>query len=199
MNASNNRLRGALALVALLNLGYFFVEFFVALGIGSASLLADSADFFEDAAVNFLILVALGWAAALRARVGLALSVILLLPAFAFVWTLWRKLAAPVPPQALELTLTGAGALIINVFCAFWLARWRHHKSSLTRAAFLSARNDALANFGIIAAGLVTHFMWRSMWPDIIVGLAIAAVNIDAARAVWTAARSEQAGVSAQT
>lgn len=188
----------AIVLVALLNLAYFFVEFLVAVRIGSASLLADSADFFEDAAVNFLIFAALGWAPVLRARVGMALSAILLLPAIAFVWTLWQKFAAPVPPEALSLTATGAGALIVNLFCAFWLARWRDHGGSLTRAAFLSARNDAVANIGIIGAGLVTQFLWRSIWPDLIVGLAIAAMNIDAARAVWRAARAEHQGVSAQ-
>jgi len=192
MSQPSTGLRSAVALVALLNLSYFAIEFLVAVRIGSASLLADSADFFEDAAVNFLIFAALGWAAATRARVGMVLSAILLLPALAFAWTLWQKFAAPVPPEALTLTATGTGALIVNVFCAFWLARWRDHGGSLTRAAFLSARNDAVANVGIIGAGLVTHSLWRSIWPDIIVGLAIAAMNIDAARTVWTAARDEE-------
>jgi len=67
---------------------------------------------------------------------------------------------------------------------------------SLTRAAFLSARNDALANVAIVAAGLVTAFLWRSAWPDLIVGLAIAAMNADAARDVWAAARVEHRAVS---
>ncbi|MCZ8088086.1 MAG: hypothetical protein ACK5WW_03445 [Brevundimonas sp.] len=61
----------------------------------------------------------------------------------------------------------------------------------MTRAAVLSARNDALANIAIIGAGLVTAFVWRSAWPDLIVGLAIAALNADAAREVWEAARQE--------
>nr|WP_272877223.1 cation transporter [Neoroseomonas eburnea] len=47
----------------MLNLGYLGVEFAVALSIGSVSLLADSVDFLEDAAVNFLIFAALGWSA----------------------------------------------------------------------------------------------------------------------------------------
>ena len=47
--------------VAVLNLGYFGVEFTVALAIGSVSLFADSVDFLEDASVNLLILAALGW------------------------------------------------------------------------------------------------------------------------------------------
>ena len=73
------------------------------------------------------------------------------------------------------------------------LARHRAHGGSLTRAAFLSARNDALANVAIIVAGLVTAFLWRSAWPHLIVGLGIAAMNADAAREVWTAAREEHA------
>ena len=68
---------------------------------------------------------------------------------------------------------------------------YRHHSGSLTRAAFLSARNDALANVAIIVAGLVTAVAWHSAWPDLIVGLAIAAMNADAAREVWSAAREE--------
>lgn len=189
MNA-NDPLRRAVGLVALLNLAYFGVEFTVALSIHSASLLADSADFFEDAAVNVLILTALGWSARRRAKVGMALSAILLLPAIAFLWTLWRKVDAPVAPDALKLTVTGAGAMVVNLICAFALARHRREGGSLTKAAFLSARNDVLANVGIIAAGAVT-LLWSSIWPDILVGLAIAVMNLDAARAVWTAARDE--------
>jgi Co/Zn/Cd efflux system component len=71
------------------------------------------------------------------------------------------------------------------------LARYRHHGGSLTKAAFLSARNDALANIAIVAAGLITAFLWRSAWPDLIVGLAIAVMNADAAREGWAAARTE--------
>jgi Co/Zn/Cd efflux system component len=82
------------------------------------------------------------------------------------------------------------GAIVVNLSCAFLLARFRHHSGSLTRAAFLSARNDAYANIGIISAGLVT-IINSSIWPDIVVGLAIAWMNLDAAREVWTAARDE--------
>jgi Co/Zn/Cd efflux system component len=86
--------------------------------------------------------------------------------------------------------LAGAGALVINMSCALMLARHRHHGGSLTKAAFLSARNDALANVAIIAAGLVTVFV-PSAWPDLVVGLGIAVMNADAAREVWQAAREE--------
>ena len=180
-----------MGLVALLNLGYFGVEFAVAVAIGSVSLFADSVDFLEDASVNLLIAVALGWTARSRARLGMALAGILLVPGIATLWTAWEKINAPLAPEPLPLSLAGLGALAVNLSCAFMLASYRHHSGSLTRAAFLSARNDALANIAIIAAGLVTAFVWRSAWPDLLVGLGIAALNSDAAREVWTAAREE--------
>lgn len=187
----SSAVRRVVAIVALANLAYFGVEFAVALKIGSVSLFADSVDFLEDAAVNFLIVVALGWSVRSRARVGMALAAILLVPALATIWMAWQKFTVPVAPEPLALSLTGLGALVVNLSCAFLLARFRHHSGSLTKAAFLSARNDAIANVAIIGAGLVTAFLWRSAWPDLIVGLGIAVMNADAAREVWTAAREE--------
>lgn len=183
-------LRQTVLTVAALNLLYFGVEFTAALRVGSVSLLADSADFLEDAAVNTLVFFALAWTAAQRARVGKVLAGFLVIPAAAFLWTLVAKVADPVPPEPLALTLVGLGALAVNLTAALLLARHRRDSGSLTRAAFLSARNDALANVGIIAAGLVTA-IHPSIWPDILVGLAIAAMNLDAAHEVWKAANDD--------
>jgi Co/Zn/Cd efflux system component len=184
-------LRRAVLVVALLNLGYFGVEFAVATAIGSVSLFADSIDFLEDASINLLILVALGWSASRRALLGKVLAAILLVPGLATLWTAWGKLSMPLPPDPVPLTLTGTGALLVNLTCALILTRYRHHSGSLTRAAFLSARNDTFANVAIIATGFVTAAT-QSPWPDLVVGLAIAAINADAAREVYAAARKEQ-------
>jgi len=189
-------LRRAVRVVAVLNLGYFAIEFAVAVTIGAVSLFADSIDFLEDASVNLLIAVALGWTQRSRARLGMALAGILMVPGLATIWTAWEKLHDASVAAAIPLTATGLGALVVNLSCAFLLAHYRHHSGSLTRAAFLSARNDALANVAIIAAGVVTALLWHSVWPDLIVGIGIAALNADAARAVWTAAREEHAAVA---
>ena len=193
---TDDALRRTFRLVVLLNIAYFGIEFAVAVAIGSVSLFADSIDFLEDSSINFLIIVALGWTARNRARVGMALAGILLVPGLATLWTAWQKFNIPAPPEPVALTLTGLGALAVNLFCALTLARHRHHSGSLTRAAFLSARNDTLANVAIIAAGLVTAFLWQSAWPDLIVGLGIAAMNADAAREVWEAARDEHRAIA---
>lgn len=197
--SAHGGLRGVVLLVAILNLSYFGVEFAVALRIGSVSLFADSVDFLEDASVNLLILAALGWSARGRARVGMGLALVLLIPGVATLWTAWTKFNVPIAPAPLPLALTALGALAVNLSCAFMLTRYRHHSGSLTRAAFLSARNDAIANVAIIAAGLVTAALWRSAWPDLIVGVAIALMNMDAAKEVWTAARKETRGPTTRT
>jgi Co/Zn/Cd efflux system component len=189
----DRRLRGAVAIVALLNLSYFGIEFAVALAIASVSLFADSIDFLEDAAINLLIFVALGWSAKKRAFVGMTMAGILLLPGLATVWTAWEKLSLPLAPAPIALSLTGLGALVVNLGCAVILARVRHHGGSLGRAAFLSARNDVLANIAIVAAGLLT-LATPSLWPDLIVGIGIFLMNLDAAREVFAAAKAEHSG-----
>lgn len=189
-------LRRAVILVALLNLVYFGIEFSVALAIGSVSLFADSVDFLEDASVNLLIALALGWSIANRARLGMALAGILLVPGLATLWAAYEKFMTLAPPAPLPLTATGLGALAVNLTCALILTRFREHKGSLTRAAFLSARNDAIANIAIIAAGLVTAATSSGI-PDLVVGLGIAWMNADAAHEVWSAARQEHAAARA--
>ena len=160
------------------------------------SLFADSIDFLEDASVNFLILVALRWSAGARARIGMVLAGILLVPALATIWwTAWQKFALPVPPAPLPMTLTGLGALAVNLTCALILARFRHHGGNLSHAAFLSARNDAFANIAIMGAAGVA-LLFPSAWPDLIVGIGIAVLNADAARAVFRAARAEHLSAS---
>ena len=187
-------LRKTVATVGALNLGYFGIEFAVALAIGSVALFADSVDFLEDASINLLIFFGLGWSARRRAKLGMVLAAILLVPGLATVWTAWTNFSAAHVPAPIPLTLAGLGALAVNFSCAAMLSRYRDRGGSLTRAAFLSARNDVLANVAIVAAGALTAIT-GSPWPDLITGLAIAAVNADAAHEVFEAAREEHAGI----
>ncbi|HVF16425.1 MAG TPA: hypothetical protein VNA21_05920, partial [Steroidobacteraceae bacterium] len=125
VQAPDPALRRVVLLVALLNVAYFGVEFGVALAIGSVALFADSIDFLEDASINVLIAIALGWSAKRRARLGMVLAGILLVPGVAALWTAWEKFLAPTPPAPLPLTLAGCGALLVNLVCAALLARFR--------------------------------------------------------------------------
>ena len=176
-------------IVALANLAYFFVEFGVAQAIGSVSLFADSIDFLEDASVNGIILLALGWGVMWRRRVGMLLATLLLVPGVTTAWTALQKFGdlASVP-EPTSLTWTGIGAMLVNFGCAWLLVRYRSHGSGLMKAAFLSARNDVLANIAIVIAGGLT-FVTMSAWPDLVVGIGILVLNAGAAYEVWQEAR----------
>ena len=184
-------LRKTVSIVAILNLAYFFVEFSVANKILSVSLFADSIDFLEDTAVNILILLAFGWSIKARANLGYLFSTLLLIPGIAVLWSAWQKFLNPSTPESFTLGLTGFGALIINLTCAIMLAKFRKESESLVKAAYFSARNDALANVAIIVASVVSIF-WTSGWPDLIVGLGILLLNLDSAKEVLEAARKEK-------
>lgn len=188
MNAS---LKKAVLLVAWLNFGYFFIESVVALSILSVSLMADAIDFLEDAFVNGLIVLALSWSLARQAQLAKILAALILLPSLVTLYLAVMQLIYPQVPEAFSLTLTGLGALAVNLLCAYVLYQFKTGKNSLTLAAFYSARNDAIANIGIIVAGLVT-LVWLSPWPDLLVGMIIFYMNLDAARAVYMAAKREE-------
>ena len=188
------KIRRAVLIVALLNLAYFFVEFAGAVAIGSASLFADSADFLEDTAINLLVFFAVAWPAARRRTAGSVLAALILIPAVAAIVTVVTKIMNPVAPSPEGLTGIAVGALVVNVICAILLMQLRGEGSSLATGAWLAARNDALANLLIIAAGLLT-FVWETAWFDIVVGAIIAVINLSAAKEVWEASREEHDSV----
>ena len=180
----------AVLLVAVLNLLYFFIEFIAALNIRSVSLLADSIDFIEDASINFLIFFAISLTLAKKAKVSIILSIIMLLPGLTALWAIWQQVLYQEPPRPIELSLVAFGALIVNCLCTLILIRFKNFSGSLTRGAFLSARNDALANLAIIFTGIITYY-YSSIWPDIIVGIFIAYIRTESALEIYNRAMKE--------
>lgn len=190
------RLRRIVLVVALLNLSYFFVEFAVALVAGSVSLLADSVDFLEDTAINLLIFTALGWPLARRAAMGKAMAVIILGPATVAGWEAIHRFSNPTAPDVAPVVLASLGAIAINGTSAWLLVRVRHHGGSLSRAAFLSARNDVLVNVAIIVMAVVTYWT-DSGWPDLILGCFIMLLALHAAYEVWEVSEEERLAAKA--
>ena len=191
-----SRLRRVVLVVAGLNFAWFWVEAAVALAIGSVALFADSVDFLEDTSVNLLIAIALGWGARHRAVAGKVMAGILLVPAAAAVWQAVSKWGDPTPPEVRWLVLTAGSAAVVNGFCAWLLARFRRDGGSLSRAAYLSARNDVVVNLAIIAMGVVTA-VTQSGWPDLVLGLVIVVIGVHAAKEVWEVASEEHLAAKA--
>ena len=190
------QLRRVVLIVALLNFAYFFVEFSVALSAGSVSLLADSVDFLEDTAINLLIFVALGWPLARRAAMGKVMALAILGPTAVAGWKAVEQVADPRAPDVLPLVLASVGAIAVNGISAWLLVSVRHHGGSLSRAAYLSARNDVLVNVSIIAMGVVT-LRTDSAVPDLTLGTLIILLALHAAYEVWEASEEERLGAKA--
>lgn len=182
--------------VAALNVSYFFVEFAVALLAGSVSLLADSVDFLEDAAINLLIFVALGWPLARRAAMGKVMALVILGPAAIASWMAVQEFSDPSAPEVLPVVLASLGAIAVNGTSAWLLVSVRHHGGSLSRAAFLSARNDLLVNTFIIIMAIVTAWT-DSGRPDLILGCIIISLALRAAYEVWEVSEEERLAAKA--
>lgn len=189
-------LRRVVLTVAGLNFAWFWVEVVVALAIGSVALFADSIDFLEDTAINLMIALALGWGAANRAIAGKVMSGVLLVPAAAAIWQAVTKWGDPAPPDVGWLVATAGAAALVNGLCAWLLVRVRSDGGSLSRAAYLSARNDVLVNVAIIAMGVVTA-LTGSGWPDLVLGLGIVALGLHSAAEVWEVASEEHLAAKA--
>ena len=190
------RLRRVVLTVAGLNFAGFWLEAAVALAIGSVALFADSVDFLEDTAISLLIALALGWGARHRAIAGKVMAGVLLVPAAAAVWQAVSKWGDPSPPDPGWLALTALGAALVNGFCAWLLVRVRHAGGSLSRAAYLSARNDVVVNLLIVDVAAVTA-LTGSGWPDLLLGLVIVAIGVHSAAEVWEVAEEEHLAAKA--
>jgi Co/Zn/Cd efflux system component len=189
-DTTNRQLKSAVLWVAILNGLYFFVEFGAGLATHSVSLIADSIDFLEDASLNVLILVGFALAGAARARLGSVLAIIIGVPSLAALIAAVDKVLNPIVPSVQGMSLAAFGALIVNSVAALIVMRVRNHEHSLVTAAWLSARNDVLANVAILAAAGATALV-ASTWWDVAIGLVIGYLNADAAVKVWRQSRRD--------
>lgn len=183
-------LKSIVARVAILNLSYFTIEFYVAQRFNSVALFSDSLDFLEDASVNTLIFLSFSLAVIWRARLSYIFAFLLLLPGCSFLYNALQQISSPITPSGEGMSIVGLGALCINIYCAIILNKFKEITGGLAKAAYFSARNDAIANVLIIIAGIVTLF-WLSAIPDLIVGSMIFLMNADSARAILKAANRE--------
>ena len=184
-------LRKTVLFVAALNLSYFVIEYYFGRRYNSLSLLSDSVDFLEDASINILIALAIGWSLRKRKSVSYFLALLLLIPGITFIWNAVRQFSDPTTPEGAGMGFVGLGALVVNVSCALMIARHKKEEGGLVMAAFYSARNDAIANVLIIAAGIVTIYQ-NNIWSDFVVGFFIFAMNLDSAKEIIEASRKEE-------
>jgi Co/Zn/Cd efflux system component len=171
--------RKALIIGAILNFIMVFVEVGGALYANSIALMADAIDFLEDSITYVLAIALIGLGHRPRAIFGAMTAFLMFVPGIWIGFKTIEQLYYGLPPDPLPMGAIGLLALAVNVYCAFILLPHRKGDSA-HQGVWLSTRNDAISNIAIVLAAIITAFT-GSIWPDVVVGLGIAALNLYAA------------------
>jgi Co/Zn/Cd efflux system component len=187
--AVDPRHRKALWIALVVNAAMFVAEIAAATSSGSVSLLADSIDFFGDAANYALSLAVLGMALSARSKAAMVKA--LCMGAFG-VFVLGRaawSFTSGVAPEPITMGAVGFVALAANLGVAGLLYAWRTGDANM-RSAWICSRNDAVGNVAVMlaAAGV---FGTGSAWPDLLVATLMAVLAISGAATVLRQARGE--------
>ncbi len=179
LDALRARQSSTLKIVLALNLVMFVVELTAGLLARSTALLADSLDMLGDAMVYAFSLYVVARSARWKAGAALFKGLIMLAFGLFVVAEAVYKMTQPVIPQAETMGLIGLLALAVNTLCFYLL--WQHRADDINmRSVWLCSRNDLFANSAVLVAALAV-FWSASRWPDIVVGLGIAALFLHSA------------------
>ena len=140
----------------------------------SSGLIANALDNASDSAVYALSYFAVGRSARRKTIAASMSGAMLLALAIAVVVDAVRRLVVGAEPGSVVMVAMSIVAAAINLWCLRLLGRLELTDVNL-RAAHTFSINDFVSNIGVVvAAGLVA---WTGrFWPDVVVGLAIAAV-----------------------
>lgn len=167
--------------VLLINAVMFLIEYTAGLLAHSTALLADSLDMLGDALVYGFSLYVLYRSAKWRAVSALFKGIIMLAFGLFVLAEAGYKIVNPVLPSAELIGSIGVLALAANMLCLKLL--WAHKSDDINmRSVWLCSRNDVIANSGVLVAA-VAVWLLQSRWPDIIIGLIIAALFL---RSAWS-------------
>jgi Co/Zn/Cd efflux system component len=171
--ASPESQRRALWWVLGINAAMFAVELGAGFLAQSTGLVADSLDMLADASVYAIALVAAGDVARQRRSARLSGWLQLALAALVLVEVIRRAVSGSEPVEALMVAV-GLLALAANLACVAILSRHRRGGAHM-RASWIFTTNDALANIGVIIAGVMVALTGSAL-PDLVIGTAIAAL-----------------------
>ena len=197
MEARNAQERKTLVAVLGINAFMFVLELALGLVAESTGLIADSLDMLADASVYSISLYAVGRSAALQGRAaafsGIGQSVLALL---VLVDVLRRFVLGSEPVSGLMVGV-GALALIANSICLALISRHREGGVHM-RASVIFSTNDVIANLGVIVSGVLVWAL-GSRYPDLVIGLAIAAVVLRGGIRIMRETREHRAALASDS
>lgn len=174
-----SRQSATLKVVLAINAVMFVVELTAGLIGNSVSLVADSLDMLGDALVYGFSLYVVARSTTMKARVALLKGIIMAgFGLFVLAQAIYR-IIYPQLPIFETIGLVGLMALAANGTCFYLL--WRHRADDINMSSvWLCSRNDIIANISVLFAA-VGVWLAHSGWPDILIGLALAALFLRSA------------------
>ena len=168
-----------LKIVLLINAVMFVVELASGLLAKSTALLSDSLDNLGDAATYGLSLYAVSRSPRAKAKVALFKGALIMTAGVFVLIQLGYRIARPEVPVFETMGIVSLLALAANAVCLALL--WKHRTEDVNMSSvWQCSRNDIASNLAVfVAAGGV--WLARSPWPDLVVGLALAALFLRSA------------------
>lgn len=154
---------------------------FVVLGIGgvtadSSALIANALDNASDAAVYLISFLAVGRALVWKQGAARFSGIMLLVFAAGVLIDAGRRWWFGTEPIGWTMMGLAVVAAVINLVC-LELIRRQHNEDVNMKAAETFSLNDFAANGGILVAGALV--MWLDQaWPDLVVGVLVAAIAV---------------------
>ena len=152
---------------------------FVGLGVGrlaadSSALLANAVDNGSDAAVYLISFLAVGRALIWKTRAAQASGVMLLIFSVLVLLDALRRTLTGTEPVGPTMMVLAVVAAVINLICLLLIRRQRSGDVNM-KAAETFSLNDFASNGGILVAGGLVMWLNQS-WPDLLVGVLVAAI-----------------------
>ena len=166
--------RRTLHVVLWINVAMFLTESVAGILAHSTALFADSIDMLGDAVVYGFSLYVIGRGIVWQARAALLKGVMMAAFGVGLLVQVAVKIAQGLTPTVEIMGAVGTLAFAANLLCLALL--WRHRRDDVNmRSAWMCSRNDVIGNAAVLAAAVAVAWT-RSPWPDILIGLLVAAV-----------------------
>ncbi|MEX0958898.1 MAG: cation transporter [Burkholderiales bacterium] len=163
-----------LKIVLTINVALFAAELTAGLMSGSTALMGDSLDNLGDALAYGLSLYAVGRDGGVKARVAIFKAAMIFIAGVFVLTQVLIRAAAPSMPVFETMGIMSAIAMLANGTCLLLLTRYRDDDVNM-RSVWECSRNDIASNASVLVAGLGV-WLTSSAWPDLAVGLALAAL-----------------------
>ena len=165
-----------LILLLTINGMMFVAEIVAGIISDSTALIADSLDMLADATVYAIGLYAVGRSLLVKAKAAHISGVFQIVLGLGVLFDIVRRAFVGSEPESVMMVAVGIVALIANVVCLVLIYKHRQGEVHM-RASWVFSKNDVIANLGVITGGLLVAYTGSS-YPDLIIGLLIAAIVV---------------------